>query len=149
MKDKKRVMPDSHASLSVQLKGARCITTGSLKYHTLPGIQEPSPTTSKQCYAYCRAGNFRGRKLLQNSRFCGYSRKFSPRNIGGMVSFSTAWASNLQKFSPSKFSNSSCKSAQVIGVILSKPYTSVVHDRWSDRLSESVCRCHVAKLVCV
>ena len=31
-------MPDSHASLSMQLKGARCITTGSLKYHTWPGF---------------------------------------------------------------------------------------------------------------
>ena len=30
---------------------------------------------------YCIAGNFRGRKLSQISRFFGYSQKFSPRNL--------------------------------------------------------------------
>ena len=46
------------------------------------------------------------RKLLREkfsriSRFCGYTREFSPRNLG-VVSFGAAKASNLQKFSPQK-----------------------------------------------
>ena len=43
-----------------------------------------------------------GRKLLQISRFCGYSRKFSLWNLGGVVSFGTAQVSNPLKFSPWK-----------------------------------------------
>ena len=31
---------------------------------------------------YCRAGNFRGRKLLQILRFCGYLQKFSLGYLG-------------------------------------------------------------------
>ena len=32
-------------------------------------------------WKYHIAGNFQGRKLLRISRFCGYSQKFSPRNL--------------------------------------------------------------------
>jgi len=32
--------------------------------------------------SYCIAENFRGRKLSRISWFCGYSRKFSPWNLG-------------------------------------------------------------------
>ena len=62
---------------------------------------------------WCIAGNFRGRKLLWISQFCGYSWKFSLRNL---ASFGTAKATtkllsvkiiffnNSRKFSPSKVS---------------------------------------------
>ena len=60
-------------------------------------------------YIYWTAGNFWGRKLLWILRFCGYSWKFSLRNLG-------AWSSNPQKcenlistnswqFSPTKVSH--------------------------------------------
>ena len=39
-------------------------------------------TSSSKLSNYHIAGNFRGRKLSQFSRFCGYLRKFSPRNLG-------------------------------------------------------------------
>ena len=50
---------------------------------------------------YCIAGNFRGRKLSQISRFCGYLRKFSPQ-IWGHGIFGAAKASNSRKFFPRK-----------------------------------------------
>ena len=36
------------------------------------------PHKSQSVIKYCRVGKFRGRTLMQVSRFCGYSRKFSP-----------------------------------------------------------------------
>ena len=69
----------------------------------------------QECYH--TAENFRGRKLLRISRFCGYTQKFSPRNLGrGIVwhsksdqstkVFSTknVFFTNSRKFSPSKVS---------------------------------------------
>ena len=45
------------------------------------------------------AGNFWGRKLLWISQICGYSRKFSLQNLGGMTSVGMTKASNPRKFS--------------------------------------------------
>jgi len=55
---------------------------------------------------YGIAENFRGKKLSRNSRFCGYTRKFSPRMFG-------AWrplARQKREFSPRKsyFSHCTC-----------------------------------------
>ena len=69
--------------------------------------------TNLSFQVWCIAGNFRGRKLLWISQFCGYSWKFSLRNL---ASFGTAKATtkllsvkiiffnNSRKFSPSKVS---------------------------------------------
>ena len=58
---------------------------------------------------YRIAENFRGRKLLQISRFCGYTRKFSPQNLGRGVLWRCKMSknrifTNSWKFSPSKVS---------------------------------------------
>ena len=49
----------------VILQGNTCYTCTAIKYHI--------------------AGNFRGRKLSQMLRFCGYLRKFSLRSLGAWV----------------------------------------------------------------
>ena len=38
--------------------------------------------TTLLLWMYSIVGNFQGRKLWQISQFCGYSRKFSPQNLG-------------------------------------------------------------------
>ena len=65
---------------------------------------------------YCIAGNFRGRKLSQISKFCGYLRKFSLRNWGQSIiwqhqraireifSAENLFSTNSWKFSPTKVS---------------------------------------------
>ena len=53
--------------------------------------------------AQCIVGNFRGKKLSQISRFCGWLRKFSPQNLG-VVSFGAVQLSNPRKFSRRKSS---------------------------------------------
>ena len=50
---------------------------------------------------YCIAGNFRGRKLLQISRFVAIRETFL-HEIWGVVPFGTAQACNPRKFSPRK-----------------------------------------------
>ena len=87
----------------------------------------PVVDTTYRCYTklphctrfgqYCTVGNFRGRKLLQISQFCGYLWKFSPQNFGRcflwcgkseqaakVLSTKIIFFSNLHKFSPSKVS---------------------------------------------
>ena len=74
------------------------------------------------------AANFRGRRLSRISWFCGYSRKFSPWNLG--VWYPLAWHewairknrifTNSQKFSPLKVS---CYMVVII-VILPPPLPS-------------------------
>ena len=63
------------------------------------------------------AGNYRRRKLSQILQFCSYSQKFSPQNLAAWHSLvgkkraicksfyaKIVFFTNLQKFSPSKFS---------------------------------------------
>ena len=72
------------------------------------------------CFVYKQyriVGNFRGRKLLKISRFCGYTRMFSPQNLGRDIlwhgkseqfakffSAKIIFFTNPRKFSPSKVS---------------------------------------------
>ena len=75
-------------------------------------------THKKKERSYNIAGNFRGRKLLQISQFCGYSQKFSLRNLGHGIlwhgtseqpakvfSVKIVFFTIPQKFSPSKVSH--------------------------------------------
>ena len=65
-----------------------------------------------QATKYRIAENFWGRKLSRISRFCGDSRKFSPRNFRGVASFAATetkvffakivFFTDPRKFSPSK-----------------------------------------------
>ena len=56
--------------------------------------------------SYGITGNFQGWKLSRISRFCGYLRRFSLRNLGAWASFGATKVSNLQKFSPWKLCSS-------------------------------------------
>ena len=51
---------------------------------------------------YCIVGNFWGRKLSWISQFCGYSRNFSPRNLGTWCSLVRHKQAIRKKFSPRK-----------------------------------------------
>ena len=46
------------------------------------GLSSSVKTQLQMCKWYCIAGNFRGRKPLQISRFCGCLRTFSLQNLG-------------------------------------------------------------------
>ena len=80
----------------------------SLSWHTWGTLSQ-----RVRHYTVYIAGNFRGRKLPRISRFCGYSRKFSPRNLGAWhplawhkqaISESFLRENILRKFFPSKVS---------------------------------------------
>ena len=53
--------------------------------------------------ANCRAGNFRRRNISRISRFWGYSRKFSPRNLGAWRSLVRQKWAIRENFLPRKF----------------------------------------------
>ena len=95
-------------------KASHCaITTTSSDNITLQILlRDVTPVITYLCY-YCIARNFQGRKLL---RICGYSRKFSSRNLGAWrpladpvsnlwkFSLRKLFSTSLWKFSPTKVS---------------------------------------------
>ena len=98
---------------------------------------------------YCITGNFQGRKLSRILRFCGYSRKFSPRNLGHEIlwcgkseqsakvfSAKIVFFTNSQKFSPSKVSRYTVCCASICMCVYVRVYetlhkpSNVINDAW-------------------
>ena len=107
---------------------------------------------------YHIAGNFRGRKLLQILRFCGYLWKFSPRNLGAgrplvrhkrtihenffvkIVFFTNSW-----KFSPSKVS---CYTVSCVACTCWEMPASLYHPgEWKNRIQVTQCSFWLANSV--
>ena len=65
------------------------------------------------CFVYKQyriVGNFRGRKLSKISRFCGYTRMFSPQNLGRGILWHSKSEQSAKVFSQKSYSLQICES---------------------------------------
>ena len=85
---------------------------------------------------YRIVGNVRGRRLSRISQFCGYSRKFSPQNLGAwrplareqsakVFSTKIVLFTSPQKFSPSKVFRCTVRNRILFDFYLSLPHVLV------------------------